>query len=255
MTDELNLLPGVPEDYVRTRLSAAGGNEVASGKFASSDSSAALAVNAFAWFHHQPELLPALPGTEEAGWPAACVEVEYCPRFPWAGGHHPWLDAFVVTSTHIIGIESKRHEPFRDDKSIELSPAFDRPVWGADMGRFEAMRDSLRAGTRPYVHLDAAQLVKHAFGLVTEARRITGRHPVLLYLYAEPARWATDVLRRHRHEIEDFDQAVQGAAVGFVAARWQDWLVRWARSSSTAVRGHGERLSERFGVGSSTDRL
>ena len=34
-------------------------------------------------------------------------------------------------------------------------------------------------------HLDAAQLVKHAFGLVTEARRLP-RRPVLFYLYVEP---------------------------------------------------------------------
>jgi hypothetical protein len=44
MPDELNLLPGVPEDYVRARLSAADGHEVGSGKSSSRDSSAALAV-------------------------------------------------------------------------------------------------------------------------------------------------------------------------------------------------------------------
>src|SRR5262245_49687207 len=44
LRDDL-FLPGVPEFYVRQRLSVAGGNEIGSGKFAHPESSAALAVN------------------------------------------------------------------------------------------------------------------------------------------------------------------------------------------------------------------
>ena len=44
-------LPGVSADDVLTRLAAAGGNEVASGKLAHPESPAALAVNAFGWIH------------------------------------------------------------------------------------------------------------------------------------------------------------------------------------------------------------
>jgi hypothetical protein len=76
----ITLLDLLPEDYVRRRLSHASGHEL-DGKFLSPDSSAALAVNAFAWFHTRPQLLPPLPGTEGAGWPATHVEVEYCARF------------------------------------------------------------------------------------------------------------------------------------------------------------------------------
>ena len=100
-------LPGVPIAHARTRLAAAGGNEIGSGKFAHPESSAALAVNAFGWFIERPADLPPLPGTEAMGTPVR-VEVEYCARFPWRGGRHPWLDAVVITSTHLIGVESKR---------------------------------------------------------------------------------------------------------------------------------------------------
>ena len=97
-------LPGVPEDHVRRRLAPAGGNEIESGKFSSPESSAALAANAFASFVDQPSRFPPLPGTAEMG-PTQRVDVEFSARFPWSGGRHPWLDAVVLTSTHLIGVE------------------------------------------------------------------------------------------------------------------------------------------------------
>ncbi|SEP49339.1 hypothetical protein SAMN02990966_07293 [Rhodospirillales bacterium URHD0017] len=128
--------------------------------------------------------LPPLPGTGAMGTPDR-VEVEYCARLPWSGGRHPWLDAVVITATHLVGVESKRFEPLRDAKTVSLSSAYDRPVWGGLMDRFAAMRDALRSGELCFRHLDAAHLVKHAFGLVTEAWRLS-RRPVLFYFYAEP---------------------------------------------------------------------
>src|SRR4051812_13649610 len=93
MTNGL-FLPGVPEAYVRQRLTAAGGSEIGSGKFTHPESSAALAANAFGWFYNQPTCLPSLPGTTRMGV-AERVEVEFCARLPWSGGRHPWLDAAV----------------------------------------------------------------------------------------------------------------------------------------------------------------
>ncbi len=225
------LLPGVPEKLVRLALMSAGGNEIESGKLDSPESSAALAVNAFGWFLERPSDLPSFPGTEALDWPAIRVDVERQMRFPWRGGRHPWLDAALETPRHLVGVESKRYEPFRDTKSVSLSTAYDRDVWGADMAPFTAVRDRLRSGGLCFVHLDAAQLVKHAFGLVTEGRR-AGKSPVLLYLYAEPAmRGAVpiseEMLARHRSEIDEFSKAVEGAEVGFFACSYRDWLARW----------------------------
>ena len=42
--------------------------------------------------------------------------------------------------------------------------------WAAKLAPFEEMRDALRAGDKRFQYLDAAQLVKHAFGLVTDGR-------------------------------------------------------------------------------------
>lgn len=240
-------LAGVPSARVLQRLQAAGGNEVASGKLAHPESSAALAVNTFGWFAERQSLFPPLPGCEHAGT-AECVEVEYCARFPWSGGRHPWLDAAVLTTTHLIGVESKRYEPFRDTKSVSLSPSYDRPVWGDNMSRYNAVRDALRSGELKFEHLDAAQLVKHAYGLVSEGRRL-GKLPVLFYLFAEPTERAGQTipiedLARHRAEIAAFIDAVTGDEVTAVSASYLEWLGTW--TGSAEAKDHAIALRRKF---------
>ncbi len=194
MDDNL-FLPGLPVDAIRSAYLAAPGNEIASGKFASPESSAALVANTFGAFLTEPATLLALPGTSDCGWPAQSVRLEAIVRFPWAGGRHPCLDVLIVTSTALIGIESKRFEPFRSRESEPMSDAYWRPVFGSGMIGYERCRNGLRDGSLRFARLDAAQLIKHAFGLRTAVHRkkeLIGKRPVLLYLYAEPknlARW------------------------------------------------------------------
>lgn len=223
-------LPGIDDEFVRERLAAAGGNELGSGKFAHPESSAALAVNAFGWFAGRADMFPPLAGTDMAG-AAEVIDIEFCARFPWPGGRHPWLDAAILTRTHLMGVESKRYEPFRDTKRASFAAAYDRPVWGDRMGRYEAVRDLLRVGALRFMHLDAAQLVKHAFGLVTEARRC-GKLPVLFYIFAEPAELngkqiSAGDLAQHREEILAFAQAVAGDEVLFLASSYREWFSTW----------------------------
>ena len=229
-------LPGVSVDKCLAALAKAGGNEIASGKLLSPESSAALAVNAFGWFLESPQLLPAFPCLTGLDWPATRVSVERHMRFPWSAGRHPWLDAAVETHEILMGVESKRFEPFRDAKVGELSAAYDRDVWGTGMGPFTAIRDALRANNE-FQFLDAVQLVKHAFGLVTEARRV-GKQPVLLYLFAEPAERAgkpipAESIRAHRTEIARFADLVAGADVRFAACSYREWLEVWDGPSAS----------------------
>lgn len=247
MTDTDSLfLPGVDRDAVLAALNRAGGDEIVSGKFSSAESSAALAVNCIGAFLRAPHTLPAFPALADLDWPAVSVEVERQMRFPWRGGRHPWLDAAVETPRHVIGIESKRFEPFRDTKSISLSEAYDRPVWGDEMGAWCRMRDDLRSGAIRFRFLDAAQLVKHAFGLVTEARRLS-KQPVLLYLYAEPATRGlvpipAENLRDHRREIALLSKAVAGSAVRFASNSYAEWMASWPE----ATADHRQAVVERF---------
>lgn len=235
-------LPGVSTRHVLERLAKADGHELSSGKLASPESSAALAVNTFGWFHDRPERLPSFPMLGLASRPTV-VEVEYCARFPWRGGKHPWLDAWVETSETVIGVESKRFEPFRDQKKVDLSDAYNRKVWGDGMAAFEAMRDKLRSGSERFKFLDAAQLVKHAFGLVTEGRR-KKKQPYLVYLFAEPKEYAVQ-RESHRQEIARFAAVVNGAEVGFGAISYREWLTTWPDVDPELV-SHRVAIIERF---------
>jgi hypothetical protein len=244
-----DFLPGVAVAHVVDRLRKAGGNEIESGKLASPESSAALAVNTLGWFIERPSLLPPLPGLTDIG-AATRVDVEYCARFPWSGGRHPWLDAIVETRTHLVGVESKRFEPYRDRKAVSLSPAYDRHVWGDRMQPFEQVRDALRSGLLRFEYLDASQLVKHAFGLVTDAKR-RGLRPALFYLYAEPKLLGTRRIDQltfdaHREEIARFAEVINGAEVKFAASSYRDWLRRW-QGSDPVVAHHALAILERFG--------
>lgn len=230
-TTDLQLLPGISEHEVRRALGKAGGNEIESGKFCSEESSAALAVNCFGWFLQRPGDLPPFPSLPDLDWPPCRVDIERQLRFPWRGGRHPWLDAVVETEGCLIGVESKRFEPFRDTKSAKLSDAYDRDVWGDHMAAYGEMRDRLRREPKAFRFLDATQLVKHAYGLVTQGRRMN-KSPILLYLFAEPEQRGSRPIPHddhvaHRREIEVFASAVDGAAVRFAACSYREWLSTW----------------------------
>ena len=91
-------LPGVPGKQIEEIYNAAPGNEIASGKFDSSESSAALAANTFGFFLNRPGDLPPLPGFENVEWPTSfSSHIEKgSPLSPGeADGVIPWLDALV----------------------------------------------------------------------------------------------------------------------------------------------------------------
>jgi hypothetical protein len=245
MTD---FLPGVPAEAVRSALSRAPGSELASGKFDSPESSAALVANAFGWFLERPRSMLPLPGVP-MGLPVT-VDIEAELRFPWSGGRHPWLDAVITTATTLVGVESKRYEPYRPRKAISFSEACDRRDWGKGMARYTAMRLALTEGRQSYRCLDAVQLVKHAYALRTQSVK-RGLGAVLVYLHAAPKTWASgkpvspEAIARHQAEIADFARAVKGDDVSFVPLRWSDLLADWAKMP--AMADHAAAITARFG--------
>lgn len=245
------LLSYLPKAEILAALEKSPGNEIGSGKLASAESSAALAVNALGFFLDRPDYLPAIPGTEGFGWPATSLTIEQNCRFPWSGGRHPWLDAFVETRTHIIGIESKRYEPFRAKATGRFSEAYWRDVWGLDMEGYQRLRDEIAADTARYIRLDAVQLIKHALGLRTEAGR-RAKRPVLVYLYAEPVTWPdgravdADVKKAHRAEIETFAERVNDDEVVFRSCTYTELLDTWALSDWADLRRHAFAVKDAF---------
>ena len=244
----------LPIGRIEAAYAAAPGDELGSGKLASPASSAALVANSFGFFLDRPADLPPLLAGAGSSWCPNSVELEGIVRFPWRGGSHPCLDVVVRTPGQLVGIESKRYEPFRCKPTPELSDAYWRAVWGEQMGGYAGVRDALRDGTLGFRHLDAAQLVKHAFGLRTEASRGASVRPVLFYLHAEPARWpdghAVDLgaMAAHRGEIERFAERVAGDEVRFVAATYAQVLSSWEASPVSAVGAHAAAVRQRFGL-------
>jgi hypothetical protein len=254
MNDD-RFLPGLPVDLIVAAYTAAPGNEIESGKFASPESSASLVANSFGFFLSDPQTLPPLPGTESLGWPADALSLEAFVRFPWSGGRHPCLDVLISTAGALIGVESKRYETFRSKSAGALSETCWRPVWGEDMRGYEELRDELRDGKISFEHLDAVQLIKHAFGLrtaVQSGRAFSGKKPILFYLYAEPLAWPdgraiSDESRvLHRYEIDIFKRRLVGCEVQFLFCSYGELLNSWRQSDNAPLRMHTNAVADRY---------
>jgi hypothetical protein len=251
------VVPGLPVELIRRAYEGAPGDEIGSGKFANPESSAALVANAFGFFLDKERALPALPGVGSCSWPAKEIALEALARFPWSGGRHPCLDVLVETESHLVGVESKRYEPFRSKDSSNWADAYDRDVWGDNMGRYARLRDALKRGELCFTRLDAGQLVKHAFGLRTAANReadLVRKEPVLFYVYAEPRSWpdgrsiARSHALDHRREILQFAELVAGDEVAFLSCSYRELLEEWSASQEPIVRSHAEALLAKFDV-------
>jgi hypothetical protein len=98
-----------------------------------------------------------------------------------------------------------------------------------------------------YAWLDAAQLIKHAFGL---ARTFHDRRAILLYLFWEPINASSfSIFSEHRQELSDFSGRV---AVGFPEFRamsyrelWKDWE---SSQQPNWLRAHLQRLRARYEI-------
>ncbi len=254
------LFETIPRDDVLGYYLRSEGNEIGKGGFASPDSSAALVANTFGFFLNRPSALPQLPDWRMP-WRPRSVEPEIELRFPWNGGKHPWLDVVIETDEHLVGIESKRFEPYRNKGKRDDTPfsdAYWRSVWGDDMKPYERMRDVLRDDPRHFAYINAVQLVKHAFGLFSQGYRSRNRPrrtPVLAYVYAEPSNCPPEVSRhftaadreKHADEVRAFAKAVEGAAVSFIAFSYSTLLATFMSSPLPDVRAHAVAIAARYG--------
>jgi hypothetical protein len=246
------LLDHLEKDEILAFYETANGKEISSGKFANPESSAALAANSFGFFLSAPQLL-SLPDHRLSAGSACTVTLEAEMQFPWSGGLHPCVDIAIDTAQILFGIESKRYEPFRDRKKAVFSEAYFRPCWGARMAGFERARDLLTSG-KAFSQLDAAQLVKHAFGLRTQAvKRNKTAH--LVYLYSEPTTYpdgrelSSEAVDSHRNELAQFAEIIgTDDEVTFSAVSYMELLEHWSASPNELVRHHGSSLIARFDI-------
>ena len=143
-----------------------------------------------------------------------------------------------------------------DDGGAVFVDAYWRSVWGAHMSGYELVRDLLREKPRHFAFLDAAQLVKHAFGLRSEVHG-PGAHcgltPFLFYVYAEPQSWPgtgggvdTAAIDGHREEIESFVRLVRGDEVTLVSCTYQRLLEAWLGDHDEEIGAHARAVTARI---------
>lgn len=235
------LLPQVsPEDF-EADLSSGDGNELAT-KFRAAHSSSGLAVNCFAPFRSQIAdlAMPMCAGFDDLRFERKCPT-------GLRGGRAPNLDVVLSGPGSVVGIESKLTE-YLSAHRAEFSPAYAEQIRDTrrDQGYFHEM---LRLRDLPdhYTWLDAAQLIKHAFGL---ARTFPDRPVTLLYLFWEPENPdAGPEFAAHRDEIEEFRARVAGSSPAFEAMSypelWQFW--QETKPADWLVRHLGD-LHTRYGI-------
>lgn len=172
-----NLLPAIDIEDFESDLNAGDGNELET-KFRAAHSSSALAVNAFAPFRRRVSELRLL---DAAQFDLLQFEKK-CPT-GLRGGRAPNLDVLLSGPGGIIGIESKLTEYLCKHRAA-FSPAYGEQIRDErrQQGYFSEM-NRLIYEPGSYVWLDAAQLIKHAFGL---GHAFRGKPATLLYLYWEP---------------------------------------------------------------------
>lgn len=233
-------MPTVRRDDFEADLLAGDGNELA-GKFRAAHSSSALAVNCFGPFRrHSDELV--LLGLR--GFSAPDFERK-CPT-GLRGGRAPNLDVLIDGREAVVGIESKLTE-FLGPHRADFSPAYAEQIRDARRNQ-RWFHEMLRLTEAPdaYELLDAAQLIKHAFGL---ARTFRDRPIMLLYLFWEPANSADHpVFAAHRREIAEFADRVAGSTPAFAAMSYPELWQSWDGDAPDWLAGHLSHVRARYAI-------
>jgi hypothetical protein len=98
-----------------------------------------------------------------------------------------------------------------------------------------------------YRWLDAAQLVKHAFGI---AHTFPNKPATLLYLFWEPSNPKEHpFFDEHRAEVTRFSEAISGGGPEFIAMSYPELWASWdAHPEPNWLPTHVSRLRARYGV-------
>ena len=215
-------------------------------KLRSVRSSAMLATNCFAPFKRHCTDLSILG---ESKFEKITFE-KRCPVSNEIRGAPPQLDVVFEKEEKVIAIESKFTE-YLKSKKPEFKKIYEEKInddrrdgkWFKEMQRLNPDKNT----TDSYKCLNAAQLIKHAFGL---AREFHGKSIVLLYLYWEPEN-ADDYenIKTHRNEIEKFTCRVAGDEISFKEMTYRQLWKTWESKSPPAwLREHIHQLRKRYDI-------
>ncbi len=238
---EDNLLGGLAIEVFEADLSAGAGQEL-TGKFLAVHSSSALAVNCFA-----PIKAAGVPFS--IGSNSKLLVEGFERRFPTglARAQPPHLDVVASGANELVAIESKCVE-YLSPKQPVFSDRYESGIaderaagpWYAEMMR-------LRSGSgATYRWLDAAHLIKHAFGLaLAQPARLT----TLVYIFWEPMDADfSPLFAEHRAEIAAFAERVAGGSPGFEAMSYPELWNAWDETGDPFLTRHVAALRARYEV-------
>jgi hypothetical protein len=217
-----NLMNGLPLTEIVHDLSGGAGHELDS-KLCAAHSSAALVANTFGPWRTAPALL-VLGGI--TGFRSVCFEAT-CPT--GMGGTPPHLD-LLAEGDLPVAVESKCTE-WMEPKSATFSDSYNHLRSSHGDSPWFGQMLQLREEPKRYRFLDAAQLVKHAFGLLT---RYKAREVRLVYLYWEPRNsedW--EECHEHRAEAKDIAGKVERSPVRLIPMCYSELWAEWERRSIT----------------------
>ena len=228
-----NVLDCMPITAIAEDFGSGAGRELEN-KLCAAHSSTALVINTFGRWRTEPESLR-IAGV------SGFRNIQFEMTFPTGlGGTPPHLDLFADGDS-IVAVESKCTE-WMDSKPALFSYSYDRLLGSlGDSVWFDVMQE-LRGKPDRYLFLDAAQLVKHAFGLL---KRFGSREIRLVYLYWEPANdhdWPE--CRRHRGEAEELARMVANSTVRLIPMSYQELWEEWELAGSPP---HLPLLKKRYG--------
>jgi hypothetical protein len=202
-------------------------------------SSSALAVNFFDPWREQPKtVLTTAFGLES---PIVNVRFEFKTRnFP-VRPRSPNLDLLLtLESGQMVGVESKFSEPYSSDDghgtlSARYFPKSTRLWDDADMASAQLIADRMRP---EWIHLDAAQLLKHMLGLAHDP----DRPYMLLYLWFDTGK---PDAATHREEAKRFEREIKGASVAFRAITYQELFQALPRDAEP-LHGWRDYMTDRY---------
>jgi hypothetical protein len=216
-------------------------------KFHAAYSSSALQVNTFAPFRSRIGDLVLFGASRFAS-------LRFEAQLATGLARSPNIDV-LCEGGDVVAIESKCLEflypgAAKDARRKASQPPF-RPSYAAIEhhldSNFRQLYDEIRGDPGIFAPVDAAQLVKHCFGL----RMAYGRRPIILaYLFWEPSdsnRYA--VFAQHRHQIARVAEILSGSSVSFAAMSYAELFQTWLDASAPQwLADHIAKLRQRYDV-------
>ena len=202
-------------------------------KFHAAHSSSALAANTFGPYRNDPKRL-------SVGGHSGFKELRFefqCPT--GAGRGIANLDVLLKGNNVVLGVESKLIE-FLTKKKADFSDKYRDVIENVADSSWRSVYNTLKNQEDLYVHLDAAQLVKHYLGL---RQTFNEKRGVLIYLYWEPLNAdALPVYRKHTEEIEDLLRRLSGTDTPLLAISYP---TLWKEMEASNAE-HVARLRARY---------